>query len=191
MDDFCRLPSAERRPYFETAATNSGLPIGIIEKDFWVCWTLKRLFSLHGIDEHLIFKGGTTLSKVYGVIERFSEDIDISIDRQVLGFEGVRDPEKTESTKKQRKLIEELASACRQFVTIRLLTDLRDSIGNAMGTMKGWDIVVDDNDPDGQTLLFHYPIVETTNEAYIRPSVKIEMGARSDHWPAHEHSVTP
>jgi hypothetical protein len=62
----------------------------IVEKDFWVCWTLKELFRLPAIGEHLIFKGGTSLSKVFKVIERFSEDIDVSIDRSFLGFRRVK-----------------------------------------------------------------------------------------------------
>ena len=65
-----------------------GLPPHVIEKDFWVCWTLKRLFSLESLKENLLFKGGTSLSKAYRLIRRFSEDIDISIQRDSLGFGG-------------------------------------------------------------------------------------------------------
>jgi predicted nucleotidyltransferase component of viral defense system len=80
MDDFAKLPSQERRLYFEQTAARLGLSAQIIEKDFWVCWTLKRLFALHGFRDHLTFKGGTTLSKVYRIIERFSEDIDVVLE---------------------------------------------------------------------------------------------------------------
>jgi hypothetical protein len=89
MDNFANLKPAERRPYFEEAASRRNSTTTAVEKDFWVCWTLKHLFALQGIPE-LRFKGGTSLSKVFHLIERFSEDIDISIDRAALGFSGER-----------------------------------------------------------------------------------------------------
>ncbi|PYU24430.1 MAG: hypothetical protein DMG30_08640 [Acidobacteria bacterium] len=90
MDDFAKGKPAERRPYFEEAAARRNSTTTAIEKDFWICWTLKHLFTSEGIPE-LRFKGGTSLSKVFGLIDRFSEDIDISIDRIALGFSGERD----------------------------------------------------------------------------------------------------
>jgi predicted nucleotidyltransferase component of viral defense system len=77
----------ERQPYFEETAARRNSTTTAIEKDYWICRTLKHLFSLTGIPEPR-FKGGTSLSKVFGLIERFSEDIDISIDRAALGFSG-------------------------------------------------------------------------------------------------------
>ncbi len=191
MDKFCLLSAVDRQPYFETAATNSGYAIGIVEKDFWVCWTLKHLFALPDISDHLIFKGGTTLSKVYGIIDRFSEDIDISIDRKYFGFTGDKDPEKAGSAKKQKQLIEELAAECSGFVQKQLLSELRNSIAIGLNGTDGWDLVVDEDDPDKQTILFNYPAVGVQTPGYIAQSVKIEMGARSDHWPAHTHAVQP
>jgi hypothetical protein len=81
MDDFIRQSSDERRVFFEQTAARMRLSPQIIEKDFWVCWTLKELFRLPEVGSTLIFKGGTSLSKVYRMIERFSEDIDVSLDR--------------------------------------------------------------------------------------------------------------
>lgn len=108
MDDFGKLPSKERNPYFELAARQLNLSDLMIEKDFWVCWTLKRLFSLPNVGTSLIFKGGTSLSKIFNVIERFSEDIDISVDRKHLGFSDDQDPEKASTSKRQQLLIEQL-----------------------------------------------------------------------------------
>ena len=68
-----------RRDAFVIAGERRGLLPLVIEKDFWVCWTLERLFVVPGFSEHLLVKGGTRLSKVYGVIQRFSEDIDLSL----------------------------------------------------------------------------------------------------------------
>ena len=73
MDNFVKLSPEERRAYFEGTAAARGLEPQIVEKDLWVCWTLKELFHLPRIGEHLIFKGGTSLSKVFGLIQRFSD----------------------------------------------------------------------------------------------------------------------
>lgn len=82
MDIFARKSVVDKEPYFELTASRKGLSKEIIEKDLWVCWTLKHLFSIPEIGHYLIFKGGTSLSKAYEIIERFSEDIDISVREQ-------------------------------------------------------------------------------------------------------------
>ena len=92
MDHFALLPAAERATVFREASARSRLGSAtIIEKDFWVCWTLQRIFSSPTLPGPL-FKGGTSLSKVYKVIERFSEDVDIVLDRHALGFTGDTGP---------------------------------------------------------------------------------------------------
>ena len=68
------------------------MPEAIIEKDFWVCWMLKQLFSIDALTGRLLFKGGTSLSKIFHAINRFSEDIDLAVDYEALGFKGERDP---------------------------------------------------------------------------------------------------
>ena len=86
MDDFAKAKPAERRTYLEETAARRASTTTAVEKDFWICWTLKHLFELRGVPA-LRFKGGTSLSKVYGLIDRLSEDIDISIDRAALAFQ--------------------------------------------------------------------------------------------------------
>lgn len=81
MDKFARLPNQERHDILQEAASQRGLTHIILEKDFWVCWTLKQLFLSPALSPYLTFKGGTSLSKAYGLIERFSEDIDLTISR--------------------------------------------------------------------------------------------------------------
>ena len=108
MDDVARLPAADRAALFNETGAARGLANAIIEKDFWACWTLKRLFGLKKDDvPALVFKGGTSLSKVYGAIRRFSEDIDLSFDRSTLGYKEERDPQ-TASKQKAKALIESL-----------------------------------------------------------------------------------
>jgi predicted nucleotidyltransferase component of viral defense system len=76
VDNFFQLPEKEKLIVFSKAEEATGFAEDIIEKDFWVCFTLKLLFELNEIKNHLTFKGGTSLSKVFKVINRFSEDID-------------------------------------------------------------------------------------------------------------------
>ncbi|MBW1852010.1 MAG: nucleotidyl transferase AbiEii/AbiGii toxin family protein [Deltaproteobacteria bacterium] len=77
MNEFLSFSEDRRRTVCEQAQDKLGLPPATIEKDFWVCWTLKKLFNLPEWGTHLTFKGGTLLSKGWNLIERFSEDIDI------------------------------------------------------------------------------------------------------------------
>ena len=76
--DFLKLPSDERRLYIEQAAIQRNISPVIMEKDFFVCWVLSTLFESE-FSDNLVFKGGTSLSKIFGAINRFSEDIDLSL----------------------------------------------------------------------------------------------------------------
>jgi nucleotidyltransferase AbiEii toxin of type IV toxin-antitoxin system len=101
MDGFLKMSSQERRLACLQVEEQMRLQAASVEKDFWVCWTLRELFALPEIGPHLTFKGGTSLSKAWKLIERFSEDIDLIVDKQTLGFAGDASPDKAPS-KKQR-----------------------------------------------------------------------------------------
>ena len=192
MDDFIKLKPDERRLFFEGTATPRNMQAQMVEKDFWVCWTLKELFRLPTIGDHLIFKGGTSLSKVFKVIERFSEDIDVSIDRTFLGFGGASEPEAGASNKDKQRRIEALRTACQQKIATDLLPALEAAVKSKLRANETWSLQPDAEDPDQQTLLFDYPSSFPRDSAgYVRRSVKIEMGARADHWPCETRPVTP
>lgn len=194
MNSVAQLSQIERAELFRETANRRGVAPLIIEKDFWVCWTIKQLFDLPQIGPHLIFKGGTTLSKIYGVIERFSEDIDVSINREYLGFGGEQEPENIEGSNKRRKQIEALQQACRDKITAELFPSLESALVHILGRSSEnfWQLI---QDTDPQTLLFtypgHKPFLGPQEVSYIRPIVRIELGARSDHWPANSYSITP
>ncbi len=196
MDDIARLPLTDRADLFAEVARQRGLTPAIIEKDFWVCWALKRLFTLPDPPAGLLFKGGTSLSKVFGIIERFSEDVDLSFDGVGLGFGGDSDPLNATSGKKRKHGLEALTETCQRVIQEKLLPQLTESFGNALGEppSASWGLELANDDPDSQTLLFSYPTEErdrAANEpAYIRSTVRMEIGARSDHWPAIEAMVT-
>jgi hypothetical protein len=189
MDRFLKLSKQDRIDTFSKAEVDIGLSEDIIEKDFWVCWTLKELFSLDEIKDNLTFKGGTSLSKVYKVIDRYSEDIDVSIERAYFGFKDDKDPANV-GTKQAKKLLEELGEACQQFVRDDLFNLLEKVIKSKLGA-NGWKLELDEEDNDEQTILFTYPKLTSKSSSYIRPVVKIELGARSDHWPVSMQKISP
>lgn len=188
MSELHSLPPEERRLFFAEAEAALGIPFAIIEKDYWVVWTLERLFSLGELKSHLTFKGGTSLSKAYGLINRFSEDIDVSIEKDFLGYDKTNDPEKADSKKKQKAAIDALSKSCADYIQTKMLYDLKTSITHRLGNDNGWKLEIDTQDPDGQTLQFEYPNI-TPRGGYISQSVKIELGARSEHWPVSEYPV--
>ncbi|MFC1521889.1 nucleotidyl transferase AbiEii/AbiGii toxin family protein [Elusimicrobiota bacterium] len=162
----------------------------IIEKDFWVCWTLRRLFEVLQFRPQLIFKGGTSLSKVFNAIERFSEDVDLSLSRRDLGFADDKDPEQAGISKKeQNRRLDDLTSQCKQSVREHLLPALRRDFATVLGDA-GWSVDLDTEDP--QIVIFSYPASELSgNLPYVKPSIRLEMGARSDDWPAVEADIKP
>jgi len=192
MDHFVQSSPQDRQAGFiQTAAARRMTPV-VVEKDFWVCWTLKELFRLPDIGEHLIFKGGTSLSKVFKVIERFSEDIDVSIDRGWLGFGGANEPEAGGSNKEKQRRVDALKAACQQKIASGLHPALDAAIKSKIADGEAWSLRNDEADPDQQTLLFEYPTsFAPVSAGYIRRAVKIEMGARADHWPCETQTVTP
>jgi predicted nucleotidyltransferase component of viral defense system len=197
MDDVARLPATDRADLFVVTGTGRGLTTEMIEKDFWVCWALKRLFTLPDPPAGLLFKGGTSLSKVFGVISRFSEDVDLSFDRAGFGFEGENDPLNISARKRREKELGRLAEKCRGIIREVLLPRLTETFRAALGELPAtaWGLELADDDPDGQTLLFRYPggsgVRSGDEPAYIRPIVRIELGARSEHWPVKEASIVP
>lgn len=191
MKAFLQFPESRRLAAFQQVEEVLGLQAASVEKDFWVCWTLRALFSLPCIGEHLTFKGGTSLSKGWKLIQRFSEDIDIAVDKEAIGFGGDAAPDKAPSKKQLKIRLENLKEACRAWVQGTLQAALASHITESLGK-EGWKLEVDPDLEDGQCLLFHYPtLFKSTQAGYVRPVVKIELGARSDVWPAENRDILP
>ena len=192
MDNLARSSSDDRTLLFRKteAMTPLGLHAALIEKDFWVCWTLRRLFEVIGFRPHLIFKGGTSLSKVYKVIDRFSEDVDLSLSRRDLGFADDHDPEQAGISKKEAKRrLDALISACVTTVREKLVPEIHQDFASVLGP-HGWSVELDPG--DSQTVLFAYPLSDVSGElSYVRPVIRLEMGARSDDWPAADAQIRP
>ena len=197
MDKVALLAAADRAALFGETAAGRGVANTIIEKDFWVCWTLKRLFELQQDGTPtLIFKGGTSLSKAFGAIRRFSEDIDLSFDRADLGYSGDRNPEKEGISKKQSgRLIEQLMGDVERHIADKLRPALHDSFARHLGNRTDGDWSLEIDAEDRQALNFHYapafPRADYERMTYISPRVKLELGARGDPWPTEVKSIRP
>jgi hypothetical protein len=165
-----------------------------MEKDFWVCWIIRRLFD-PPLVEDMVFKGGTSLSKIYNAIERFSEDVDLSIPRAMLGFRGAHDLTPGISRTKRDLLLAEMRDACDRHVSGTLCESLTERIATTLSSapMSVWSLDVADGDLS--TLLFQYPpaLLAAAYGAggYIRPIIRLEFGGRNDVWPAEVHAIRP
>ncbi len=191
MRQFLLMNKERQRLIFNQAGAQLNLAEVAVEKDFWVCWTLDKLFQLPKWGDNITFKGGTSLSKGWRLIDRFSEDIDIVINRDALGFGGENKPETAPSKKQTKKRLDALRVVCQQCVTGSILPILKDALSSDIPTEQDWDLIIDEFDPDNQTLLFNYPSVFEEQAKYIRRTVKIEMGARSDTEPVESIKVRP
>ena len=168
----------DRLDLFLTTANRLGAPVGNVEKDFWVCWTLNALYRERPAGgPRLLFKGGTSLSKAYGLIERFCEDIDITLFRDDPNQPASVQELESLSKKKRRAKLDTIRDACRAYITGPLREFLDAQFADA--TTGAGRIELDDADPDGQTLLVWYPELEPRDGAYVQPAVRIETGAKS------------
>lgn len=194
--EFLKATPQDRRDIFLSAATRLGTPEQNVEKDFWVTWTLDALFNgLPADHPRFLFKGGTSLSKAYGLISRFSEDIDITVFREDLGQEASILQLEAMSRKKRQVRLDAIKVACREYIQKMLAGQLakivRDALAASNIEPNDPTVAIDPDDEDGQSLLFWYPAVTTAQGDYIRPAVKIESGAKSALDPHQEMSIVP
>jgi predicted nucleotidyltransferase component of viral defense system len=168
MNKFLQLSETDRKTIFSQVSRRNKLAQKIVEKDWWVTMTLRALFACECAD-HIVFKGGTSLSKAWNLIERFSEDIDIAIDRKFFGFEG-------ELKKKQ---INNLRRASCTYIS----GALKDELDNKLQELDivGYTLSVaetQDTTKDPQTIEIQYNSLFPANN-YIMEKVLMEIGARS------------
>lgn len=190
-EKFLAFPAIEREKAFGKAAARLGATASYMEKDFWVCLVLDALYNrLPGGHPRLLFRGGTSLSKAFDLIQRFSEDVDLTVYRGDLGFADQRDPTVADiSNTKRKALFEELRTACSAYV----LGDLKDALTACLDEIApGCQITTDEYDVTEQTLLVRYPSLYPEQEGeYVLPRVKLEGGARSALTPSRPCSIAP
>ena len=126
MRNVARLPESDRRELFRNTADKMGLNDAIVEKDFWVCFTLDYLFHRCPWNDAITFKGGTSLSKAFNLISRFSEDIDLILDWRVLGY-GKDEPWEKRSNTKQDTFNKEAMLGQRFFLRSSFVPPFRQN----------------------------------------------------------------
>ena len=158
MYNLIKQPVEQLRILFRNTAQKTGLHEAIVEKDFWVCLTLDYLFHNCPWKDAFTFKGGTSLSKCYGLIKRFSEDIDLILDWRVLGY-GLNEPWEQRSNTKQDAFNKDANLRAEKFLSEKLLPILKRDMSQILGKDASFYILPE----DPQTICFQYPKIFTDN----------------------------
>jgi len=183
---FLQLPTDERRLYFEQAAVRRNVSPVVLEKDFWVCWLLSVLFESEFAGS-LVFKGGTSLSKVFSAIERLSEDIDLSLSPAFLKL-----PEAGTSRNQASKWMSRAEATCGAAVQNQIGPAMEAVVGAVLGRRdRAWFEFLTEPNTNSPVLLFHYPSAQPAAFEYLRRSVKLEFGSLTDQQPIGRHPIRP
>jgi predicted nucleotidyltransferase component of viral defense system len=178
-----KLSHKDRAAIFRNTAQKCGMSVAIVEKDFWVCWAISYLFQQSQWKGHLAFKGGTSLSKGYGLIERFSEDIDLILDWRLLGYTADQ-PWKDRSKTKQDKFNKETDSKTAVFLKNEFLPSLFEDFSHLL--VEPFELYMDDNEP--QTVCFAYP--QIFEHFSILKVIRMEIGALAAWTPTQNLTIT-
>jgi len=192
LEFFKRSASERALIVRETAARRTLLPV-MVEKDFWVSWTLAVLFAHPEFGGQLVFKGGTSLSKVFDVIKRFSEDIDLSVSPAFLGI-SEESVEEADSRNQRTKRMEELEVACIERVRAWFLPELERIAGETLGERSdgaAWMEFEVDATTHSPVVLFRYPSSEPSGFEYLGRFVKMEFGSLTDQRPVGTYAIRP
>ncbi len=188
MNEIARMAADKRAEVFAETADRKGLPEAIIEKDFWVCWVLKQLFSIEALSDRLLFKGGTSLSKIFHAINRFSEDIDLAVDYEALRFTGERDPRREELSKTRRAtILAEMMTECQRYIGGEFLDALQTRCNEILGAGEGWSLRVSEQDPN--VIGFQYPAASSKSLSYVVPQVVLELGTHAEFVPRDRFTI--
>jgi len=168
----------DRNNLFRETGARRNMAPAVVEKDFWVCWTLGRLFASEELGPKLMFKGGTSLSKVFGLIERFSEDIDLILDWKEVTED---DPYAKRSKTKQDAFNKKINEQSREYIKDTLVPDVRTLLGDTC------EISGSEDEPD--VIHVTYPI-GFSNE-YLRPEIRLEIGPLAQWMPNDAYDIQP
>jgi len=192
MDRIANMTKNERLKLFQDASGSLKLSVAMVEKDFWICWVLSRLFGNKELSEILMFKGGTSLSKGYKLIERFSEDLDIILAKEkVLGEdENIFKP----SIKKQRKFTHEISMLTAQYISTTLKNKIISVLGNVVQVYTDTEYIkinpkYEPKEIDDKSLHIIYP--NASADKYLRPDILLEIGIMSAWVPNEPRKILP
>ncbi|MDX2207536.1 MAG: nucleotidyl transferase AbiEii/AbiGii toxin family protein [Gemmatimonadales bacterium] len=185
-----QAPAVDRVDVFQEAAAHLGTTPAHIEKDLWVCWTLRALFANRPQQvPSYVFRGGTSLSKCFGITHRFSEDVDITVRREDLGCTESFGELEARSRRGRRAVIDGLMARCRAHVADEMQPYLQGKLEEvAGGTAR---VVIDPTVQDSMTLLVDYNAATGPGDGYTYSPVRVEIGPRSDTHLLATVTVTP
>lgn len=184
MYTIAKASEIDRIALFRNTAEKMNLHEAIIEKDFWVCLTLDYLFRTSKWKNALVFKGGTSLSKAFRLIRRFSEDIDLILDWRVLGY-SINEPWEKRTNSKQDLFNKEANLRAEAFLRQDLLPDIQQELSFLLGF--DTNMYIDEIDP--QTINFKYPHIFEDDS--ILQTIRLEIGALAAWTPARKEVITP
>lgn len=174
---------------FKTIILNTSNKINIqpsiVEKDFWVCYVLDYLFNRSIWKNAFVFKGGTSLSKAFNIINRFSEDIDLILDWNLINYD-TDELWLERSHNQQNKLNEKIISDASIFLENRLIPTMKEDLKKELGF--DVNIEMDDNDLDRCTVNFYYPNLFNNN--YTRSEIRLEIGPLAEWLPSHNVEIS-
>lgn len=171
-ENYFDLPVSDQADVLQSLAPVMGRRAEILEKDIWLCQVLDILFQLP-CRKPMAFKGGTSLSKVYKAIDRFSEDIDVTVDYRSLVADAP-ELESITSNNQRGKLSDALKAALTTHVIDELAPALQAALATALPTQP---ISIEVSD-DAEKLWVFYPSAVENTDSYVRPSILIEFGGR-------------
>lgn len=166
-----------RRDLFSESAAQLKMHPAAVEKDFWVCWALRRIFADEFLRTKLLFKGGTSLSKCYGLIDRFSEDIDLILDWTCITDQ---DPYEARSNTQQDRFNKKMEAVAIDYVGRQLLSQLKR-------VFDGYELELKPDQP--KSVLLYYPKIFASD--YIKPAIELEFSPKSATVPKRDYSITP
>lgn len=184
-ESYFDLPVSDQADVLQSLAPVMGRRAEILEKDIWLCQVLGILFQLP-CRKPMAFKGGTSLSKVYKAIDRFSEDIDVTVDYRSLVADAP-ELESITSNNQRGKLSDALKAALTTHVIDELVPALQAALATALPTQP---ISIEVSD-DAEKLWVFYPSAVENTDSYVRPSILIEFGGRNSTWPQSAVTITP
>lgn len=189
---FAQLGADDRRLAFADAALTLQLQPAILEKDFWVSWLLGLLFSLPALRGHLVFKGGTSLSQVFGVIDRFSEDIDLCLQPAFVGADAAAFDALASRGKRDAAVLE-MQRLCAERAQQVVMPLLEGAIAQALGSAPdgNWLRYELDADAKSPIVYFRYPAGAGAGFEYLQREVKLELGTLTDQQPTGVYPVRP
>jgi len=181
MAEFFQLSAAERLDALDAAANTSGFLPHLLEKDIWVVWSLRHLYAGPYAD-FLVFKGGTSLSKAYGVIRRFSEDVDLTYDIRAIAGDliGDADAPLPASKSQERKWSKEIRARLSEWVDTEIVPRIKHDL-------QQYDLPATVRAEGDKVFIDYAPMVIGTG--YVAPAVMLEFGARSTGEPSEPHVI--